>query len=71
MKLAVVRARAEHFGGIVQIERPRALLHVDRAMMRELGQPESALWEGADDGPAAQIEARPLSAPTEVHVVLS
>ncbi len=71
MKLPVVRARAEHFGGIVQIERPRALLHVDRAMMRRLGQPESPLWEGPDDGPGAQPEARPLSAPTEVHVVLS
>lgn len=71
MKLAVVRARAEHFGGIVQIKRPRALLHVDRAMMRELGEPESPLWSGDDDGPEAQIDARPLSAPTEVHVVLS
>ena len=71
MKLPIVRARAEHFGGIVQVERPRALLHVDRAMMRELGQPESPLWEGDDDGPQAQLNARPLSAPTEVHVVLS
>jgi radical SAM protein with 4Fe4S-binding SPASM domain len=71
VKLPVVRARAEHFGGIVQIERPRALLHVDRAMMRRLGEPASPLWEGPDDGPAAQPDARPLSAPTEVHVVLS
>ncbi len=66
-----VRARAEHFGGIVEIERPRALLHVDREMMRSLGQPESPRWVGPDDGPQAQTDARPLSAPTEVHVVLS
>ena len=65
MKLRVVRARAERFGGIVEVERPRALLHVDRAMMRELGHPESRLWR-EDAGTDA-----PLSAPTEVHIVLS
>ncbi|GAC1345156.1 MAG: mycofactocin radical SAM maturase [Myxococcales bacterium] len=67
MRLPVARARAEHFGGVVEIRRPRALLHVDRALMRRLGQPESPLWTGPDDA----SEARPLSAPTEVHVVLS
>jgi hypothetical protein len=61
----VVRGRAERFGGIVEIERPRALLHVDREMMRELGYPESALWDEPADA------AAPLTAPTEVHVVLS
>jgi len=71
VKLNVMRARPEHFGGVVQIERPRGLLHVDRAMMRELGQPESPLWTGDDEGPEAQLLAKPLSAPTEVHVVLS
>ncbi len=65
MKLQVVRARAERFGGIVEVDRPRALLHVDRAMMRELGQPGSPLWD--DPVPADA----PLSAPTEVHLVLS
>ena len=64
MKLQVVRGRVERFGGIVEIERPRALLHVDRELMRELGYGESPLW----DGPPARS---PLSAPTEVHVVLS
>ena len=64
MKLPVARARAERFGGIVELERPRALLHVDRELMRELGQPESPLWSSSD-------EPGPLSAPTEVHVVLS
>jgi len=65
MKLEVVRARAERFGGIVEVARPRALLHVDRQMMRELGQPESPLWDSPAEPDA------PLVAPTEVHVVLS
>ena len=63
MNLRILRARAERFGGIVELERPRALLHVDREMMRELGQPESPLWGEAVEGP--------LSAPREVHLVLS
>jgi radical SAM protein with 4Fe4S-binding SPASM domain len=58
----VVRARAEQFGGIVELSSPRALLHVDRELMRELGYPESPLW---GQPPGA------LSAPREVHVVLS
>jgi radical SAM protein with 4Fe4S-binding SPASM domain len=58
----VARARPEQFGGIVELSRPRALLHVDRQMMRELGYPESPLW---------QLPEGPLSAPTEVHLVLS
>src|SRR5438093_1596292 len=37
----VARARMEQFGGIVELERPRALLQVDREMMRELGYPDS------------------------------
>jgi len=59
----VARVRAERFGGIVEVERPRALLHVDQELMRELGEPESPLWGLPVEGP--------LSAPTEVHVVLS
>jgi len=59
----VARVRAERFGGIVELERPRALLHVDQELMRELGEPESPLWGLPVEGP--------LSAPTEVHVVLS
>ena len=61
--MKVGRVRAERFGGIVELEQPRALLHVDREMMRELGEPESPLWDLPAEGP--------LSAPTEVHVVLS
>src|SRR5207248_1493017 len=59
----MARARPERFGGIVEVESPRALLHVDQEMMRELGYPDSALWQLAPEGP--------LSAPREVHVVLS
>jgi radical SAM protein with 4Fe4S-binding SPASM domain len=59
----VVKARAERFGGIVELREPRALLHVDRELMRELGYPASPLW--------SEPAAGPLSAPTEVHVVLS
>lgn len=61
--MKVARVRAERFGGIVELERPRALLHVDKELMRELGEPESPLWSEPAEGP--------LSAPTEVHVVLS
>jgi len=59
----VARGRAERFGGIVELTKPRALLQVDQEMMRELGFPESPLWKEPAQGP--------LSAPTEVHVVLS
>src|SRR6267143_589420 len=59
----IARASPERFGGIVEVESPRALLHVDRQMMRELGYPESPLWQLPPAGP--------LSAPREVHVVLS
>src|SRR4051812_5998326 len=58
----IARARAERFGGIVELSSPRALLHVDREMMRELGYPESPLWD---------LPEGALSAPREVHVVLS
>ena len=60
--MKVTRARAERFGGIVELSSPRALLHVDREMMRELGYPESPLWE---------LPEGALTAPREVHVVLS
>jgi radical SAM protein with 4Fe4S-binding SPASM domain len=59
----VARGRPERFGGIVELQKPRALLHVDQQMMRELGFPESPLWS---EPPQSH-----LSAPTEVHVVLS
>jgi radical SAM protein with 4Fe4S-binding SPASM domain len=58
-----MKARAEWFGGIVSLTRPRALVSVNRAMMRLLGVEESGRWRGADPGH--------LSAPTEVHLVIS
>jgi radical SAM protein with 4Fe4S-binding SPASM domain len=58
-----VRARAEWFGGIVSLERPRALVFVNRAMMRLLGVADSPRWHGP-----ARAD---LSAPTEVHLVIS
>jgi radical SAM protein with 4Fe4S-binding SPASM domain len=58
-----MKARAEWFGGIVSLERPRALVSVNRAMMRLLGLRESARWKGGDPGH--------LAAPTEVHLVVS
>jgi len=58
-----MKLRAEWFGGLVSLERPRAVVSVNRAMMRLLGLADSARWRGPDPGS--------LSAPTEVHVVLS
>src|SRR5207249_1823491 len=67
--------RAEAFGAIVQLERPRALVFVDRDYARSLGHAEStdadvrARWTHAgDDG---QIGARPLAAPLEAHLQLT
>lgn len=58
-----MKARAEWFGGILSLERPRALVSVNRAMMRLLGVGDSPRWRGGDPGH--------LSAPTEVHLVIS
>ncbi len=57
-----IKFRYEAFGGIIQLEKPSALVYVDRDYMRDLGYPESPLWD-ADD----QI----LTAPTEVHLALT
>ncbi len=59
--------RPERFGGIFSMHRPRGLAYVDRDYARSLGLPESPLWEG----PAPALGEVPLSAPTEVHLVLS
>src|SRR5262245_29392261 len=59
----MIRLRTEWFGGIVSLDRPRALVFVNRAFARALGIRESRRWRGADPGH--------LSAPTEVHLVLS
>ena len=58
-----MKLRAEWFGGIASLEKPRALVSINRAMMRALGVADSARWRGADPDH--------LSAPTEVHLVVS
>ncbi len=60
--------RYERFGGIVSLHRPRGLAYVDRDYARSLGFGESPLWQ--EQEPAGLGEA-PLSAPTEVHLVIS
>ena len=51
--------RFETFGGILALEDPPMLVHVDRAFMEDLGLGPSPLWE--------QPETPLLSAPLEVH----
>lgn len=58
-----MKVRPEWFGATVSLERPRAVVQVNRAMARLLGVSESRLWAGPDPGR--------LVAPTEVHVVVS
>jgi radical SAM protein with 4Fe4S-binding SPASM domain len=60
--------RAEAFGGIVQLETPRALLFVDRDYARSLGHDGGSRWRGGGDG---DIGARPLAAPLEAHLQLT
>ena len=57
-----IKFRYESFGGIIQLEKPSALVYVDRDYMRDLGYPESPLWKA--DNPI-------LTAPTEVHLALT
>jgi radical SAM protein with 4Fe4S-binding SPASM domain len=54
-----MKHRFESFGGILALENPPMLVHVDRDFMRSLGHKHSPLWE--------KPEARFLSAPLEVH----
>jgi len=61
--------RAEAFGGIVQLERPRALVFVDRDYARSLGHDGGARWaDAASDG---RVGAEPLAAPLEAHLQLT
>src|SRR5690606_4355076 len=63
------RIRAERFGAIAELDRPRALLFVDRAMARRLGV-DSPAWRGdpAGDG---DLGGAPLGAPIEAHLQLT
>jgi radical SAM protein with 4Fe4S-binding SPASM domain len=58
-----VKLRPEWFGAIVELETPRALVSVNRAFARRLGLKDSRRWVGEDP--------QRLSAPTEVHLVIS
>lgn len=58
-----MKVRPEPFGAIVSLETPRALVSVNQAMARLLGVRDSAQWRTP--------ERETLSAPTEVHLVVS
>ncbi len=59
--------RAEAFGGIVELEKPRALVFVDRDYARSLGHDGGSTWAA----PETPLGARPLSAPLEAHLQLT
>jgi len=54
-----IKVRYESFGGIIGLEKPPALIFVDKDYMRSLGYEHSQSWNKADDY---------LSAPIEVHL---
>lgn len=56
------RVRFEHFGAIIALQDPPALVHVDREMVRELGYSDPDIWSETREH---------LSAPTEVHIMLT
>jgi len=58
----ILTYRYEPFGGILHLDRPAALVWVDKDYMRSLGYPDSPLW---DSGSAR------LSAPLEAHVAVT
>ena len=57
--------RYEGFGGIVQLERPRALVFVDRDRARHLGFEDESRWTDAVDVDAV------MSGPLEAHLQLT
>ncbi|MCB9526062.1 MAG: radical SAM protein [Myxococcales bacterium] len=57
-----MRLRHEDFGAIVALEEPPALIHVDHALVAWLGHPPS---------PFADAPLGHLSAPTEVHLMVT
>lgn len=58
-----MKLRAEWFGAVAALESPHLLVELNRAFARRLGLTDSARWRGSDPGH--------LSAPTEVHLVVS
>src|SRR5262249_25268604 len=57
----------ESFGGIVHLERPRALVFVDRAYAEKLGYRERAAWQNETRDLGDEV----LSAPLEAHLQLT
>jgi len=58
--MSIMKHRLESFGGILALENPPMLVHVDQDFMRGLGYQDSPLWEKPEVGF--------LSAPLEVHL---
>lgn len=72
------RIRAETFGAIVALEDPPLLAWIDRVMARRLGLHDSPLWhpDGLEQPESEQplpeaLSRLPLSAPLEVHVLMT
>jgi hypothetical protein len=61
--------RYEKFGGIVHLERPRALVFVDRDRARHLGYTDERAW--TDGGEPEQLLQSLLSGPLEAHLQLT
>ena len=61
--------RYERFGGIVHLERPRALVFVDRDRARHLGYGDESRW--SDQESADVLLERLLSGPLEAHLQLT
>ena len=64
--------RYERFGGIVHLERPRALVFVDRDRARRLGYDDAPNWSDDSAGaPAEALMEHVLSGPLEAHLLLT
>src|SRR5579871_6476890 len=60
--------RYERFGGIVHLERPRALVFVDRDRARRLGYRDETAWQEPERD---SLLDGVLSAPLEAHLQLT
>ena len=64
-RISGARVRIEAWGGIVHLRRPAALVYVNRAFLRSLGQGDDPLWAASSPG------ERFHRAPVELHWTLS
>lgn len=58
----IITYRYEPFGGILHLAKPAALVWVDKDYMRNLGYPDSPLWD---------MKTELITAPTEVHYAVT